>query len=109
VTECKHKGCNRNQFRRQLCSAHYRRLMGYTCHVTDCERVAYQFGLCGLHLVNPDAPAKPPRKLQPLDSKPLTKAENAEIDLDDFWDWVKIELGLESNKKITTKKTAHKP
>lgn len=105
---CKHVGCNRNAFRRQLCAGHYKRLMGYFCSVPGCELQIYKFGKCTNHLKNSDAPGRAGRELKPIRERPLTKAENAAIDLDDFWEWVKIELGLESNKKITTEKTAHK-
>lgn len=96
---CRHRHCSRGVYRRQLCTGHYRQLMGYRCTIPGCDRQIYKRKVCNAHLTNP-AQIKP--------EKPLTRAEQ-QIDLDDFWDWVKIELGLESNKKITTEKTAHKP
>lgn len=108
MTECKHLGCNRKPNRRQLCTGHYRQLMGYVCKVPGCERQVYKFRACSRHLQDPTADVKPARELKPKQERPLTKAENESIDLDDFWEWVKIELKLESNKKITTEKTAHK-
>ena len=84
--------------------------MGYVCRVMDCPRPVYKLRLCSRHLEDPAAPVRPARELKPKleREKPLTKDELAGIDLDDFWEWVKIELKLESNKKITTEKTAHK-
>lgn len=73
------------------------------CKHRACSRQEYRRGICQPHY-------RQMMGLRPVfkKEKPLTQKELNGIDLDDFWNWVKIELGLESNKKITTEKTAHK-
>lgn len=73
--------------------------MGYQCKTPGCAQDIWARGHCKTHLENPAGIAR---------EKPLTKKEVENIDIDDYWEWVKIELGLEGNKKITTEKTAHK-